>query len=167
MVLPSWGVAREVQGRIARGHCQHQELGGKGLFRPRMHPAPMFASIPCLHTAIQGACVSLGGPGHMLSFSDVREKLLQSRYKTQSVVCAIMWQLESTPPWYALTYWPYVDTTHRQSKQHPTNRGCNMTVTFRQGLYWLGYGWSSAWLNCLILWNLCDITSYPKGRLVE
>ena len=26
------------------------------------------------------------------------------------------------PPWYAPTYWPYVDTTHRQSKQHPTKR---------------------------------------------
>ena len=51
-------------------------------------------------------------------------------------------------------YWPYVDTTHRQSKQYHTNRGRNLTVTFQQGLYWLGYGWSSAWLNCLILWNL-------------
>ena len=73
------------------------------------------------------------------------------------------WQASMVPPWYAPTYLPYVDTTHRKSKQHPTNRGCNLTVTSRWGLYWPGYGWSSAWLNCLILWNL----SYPKGRLVE
>ena len=42
---------------------------------------------------------------------------------------------------------PYVDSTHRQSKQYPTNRGCNLTVSFRQGLYWLGYGWSY-WIAC-------------------
>ena len=68
----------------------------KGLFRPRMHPSPMSASIPCSHTPIQGACVSLGGPGPMDSFSDVCEKLLQTRYITQSVVCAMMKQMAST-----------------------------------------------------------------------
>ena len=41
------------------------------------------------------------------------------------------------PSWYAPTFWPYVVPTHRQSKQHPTNNGYNLTVTFRQGLYWL------------------------------
>ena len=40
------------------------------LFRPRMYPARMFASIPCSHTPIQGACVSLGRPAPMHSFSD-------------------------------------------------------------------------------------------------
>ena len=107
----------------------------------------------------------------MQSFSDVSKKLLQTKYVyiTQSVVCAMMWQLTSidNPPWYAPTYWPYVVTTHQPSIQHYTNRGHNLTVTFRQRLYWLGYGWSSALLNCLILWNMCDIASYPKGRLVE
>ena len=56
----------------------------EGLFRPHMHPAPMFAAIPCSHTLIQGAFVSLEGPGSMHSFSDVCEKLLQTRYTTQS-----------------------------------------------------------------------------------
>ena len=63
-------------------------------------------------------------------------------------------KLISCCPHVCPTYCPYVNTTHRQSIQHPTNRGCNLTVTFRQGLYWLGYGWSSALLNCLILRNL-------------
>ena len=63
------------------------------------------------------SCVSLGGPWPMHSFSEW-EKLLQTRYTTQSVVCAIMWQLA----WYAPTYWPYVDITHWQNKQHRTNR---------------------------------------------
>ena len=50
---------------------------------------------------------------------------------------------------------------HPPAKQKALHhRGCNLTVTFRQELYWLGYGWSSAWLNCLILWNMCDIASY-------
>ena len=44
-----------------------------------------------------------------------------------------------------------------------TNRGHNLTVSFGRHRY----GWSSALLNCLILWNLCVIASYPKGRLVE
>ena len=35
------------------------------------------------------------------------------------------------PSWYAPTYWPYVDTIHRQSKQPHTKRGRNLTVTFR------------------------------------
>ena len=136
---------------------------GKILFIPWMHPAPpMFASIPCSHTPIQGACGSLRGPRPMHSFSGVCEKLLQTRYLTQFVVCAMMRQLASTHgfPWYAPTYWPYVVTTHWQSKQHPTNRGHNLTVTFRQGLYWLGYRWSSALLNCLILWNLGNIARF-------
>ena len=30
---------------------------GKRLFRPCMHPAPCFASIPCSHTPIPGACI--------------------------------------------------------------------------------------------------------------
>ena len=42
-------------------------------------------------------------------------------------------------PLYAPTYGPYVDTTHQQSKQHRTNRRCNLTVTFWQELYKLGY----------------------------
>ena len=78
-----------------------------------------------------------------------------------------MWQLASThgSPMVAPTYWPYVVTTHRQSKQNHTIRGHNLTVTFQKGLSWLIYGRSSALWNCLILWNLCDIASYPKGRL--
>ena len=45
--------------------------------------------------------------------------------------------------------------------------GTTWQLPFQQGLYWLGYGWSSALLNCLILWNLCNIASYLKDRLVE
>ena len=56
----------------------------------------MFASIPCSHTPIQDACVSLGGPGPMHSFNHVCENLLQTRYITQSVVYAMMWQVAST-----------------------------------------------------------------------
>ena len=44
--------------------------------------------------------------------------------------------------WYASTYCPHVVTTCQQSKQHHTNRGRNLTVTFRQELDWLGYGWA-------------------------
>ena len=67
----------------------------KGLFRPCMHPAPVCASSPCSHMPITVACLSLGGPGSMHSFSDVSEKLLQARYTTQYVVCAKMWHLAS------------------------------------------------------------------------
>ena len=50
-----------------------------------------FASIPCSQLT---SCVSLGGPGPMHSFSEWK-KLLQTRYTTQSLVCAMMWQLAS------------------------------------------------------------------------
>ena len=145
-----------------------QNVSGMALSAPRgqtfsrtVLPLPIYTKCPSARSLAQASfcfyplltsCMSLGGPGPMDSFSEW-EKLPQTGYTTQSVDCAMMWQLASIhgSPWYAPTYWPYVDTTHRQSKQHPTNRGCNLTVTFRQGLYWLGYGWSSAWLNFLIL----------------
>ena len=77
-VPPPWGGAREVQGRIACGHCPHRALGRDYLDHACIQP-------PCLHlSSIQGACVSLGGSGPMHSFSDVCEKRLQTRYITQS-----------------------------------------------------------------------------------
>ena len=51
----------------------------------------------CIHVCIYPlltSCVSLGGPGPMHSFSEW-EKLLRTRYTTQSVVCVMIWQLAS------------------------------------------------------------------------
>ena len=71
-----------------------QELRRDDLDHTCIQPPCLHLSLP--HTPIQGACVSLGGPGPMHSFSDVCEKLLQTKNITQSVVCAMMWQLAST-----------------------------------------------------------------------
>ena len=135
---------------------------GKGLFRPCMHPTLMCASIPCSQPPIQGACISLGGPGPMCSFSDVSEKLLQTRYTTQSVVCH-----DVTTGKHPCLYLLAICSPHTGKANSITPRGSNLTVTFRQGLYWLGYGWSSSVLNCIPLWNLYNIASYLKGRLIE
>ena len=51
------------------------------------------AGFVCIYPLLTSR-VSLGGPGPMPSFSEW-EKLLQARYTTQSVVCAMMWQLAS------------------------------------------------------------------------
>ena len=72
-------------------------LAGLGLSVPRgqTHLGTVWPYIyPLLTPVSRGTCVSLGGPGSMHSFSEW-EKLLQTRYTctTQSVVCAIMWQL--------------------------------------------------------------------------
>ena len=95
--------------------------------------------------------------------------LLQTRCITQSVVRAMMWQLASTHGYpmvcpYLLAIWchyPWAKQTasHQQTAQPDSY--------FPAGIIWLGDGWSSALLNCLIPWNLCDIASYPKDRLVE
>ena len=89
----------------------------------------------------------------MHSFSEW-EKLLQIRYTTQSVVCAMVWQLASIHdfPWYAPTYWPFVDATHQQIKQHHTNRGCS---------------YFPAGIILAKIWVEFSIASYPKGRLIE
>ena len=95
------------------------------------------AGFVCIYPLLT-SCVSLGGPGPMHSFSEW-EKLLQTRYKTQSVVCAMMWQLATIhgSPMVCPYLLAICNTTHRQSKQHPTNRVCHLTVTLRQGLHWL------------------------------
>ena len=73
------------------------------------------------------SCVSLGGPGPMHSFSEW-EKLLQTRYTTQSVVCAMMWQLASihgSPrlcPYLLAICWhhpPAKQTASHQQRAHP------------------------------------------------
>ena len=51
------------------------------------------AGFACIYPLLI-SCESLGGPGPMHSLSEW-EKLLQTRYITQSVVCTIMWQLAS------------------------------------------------------------------------
>ena len=105
-----------------------------------MGPGPVSNSMPlnpCLAQApLWSYCVTLGRPRPMHSFSNVREKLLQTKYIIQSVVCAMMWQLASTHG--SPIFWPYQR-----------------------------YGWSSAYLNCLVHSNICDIPIYPNGRLVE
>ena len=65
------------------------------LEKTHLSAGPVSNSIPmslCLAQApLWSYCVS-----HMHSFSNVREKLLQTKYIIQSVVCAMMWQLAST-----------------------------------------------------------------------
>ena len=91
--------------------------------------------LPCLH-------LSLCELRRARAFSEW-EKLLQSRCTNQSVVCA-MWQPASThsSPWYAPTYWPYVDTTHKKQTASHQQRA-QPDIYFLQGLYWLGCGLGS------------------------
>ena len=110
---------------------------------------------PCVHQSlvhtppiIQGAFVSLVGPGPMNSFSDVSEKLLKTRYTTQSVVCVMMWQLVSTQgspmvcPYFLVIGWrhpPTKQTASHQQRAQPVSYFPAGIILAR----------SSAFLNCL------------------
>ena len=67
--------------------------------QPRLGTVWLLPKCPSARSLVQASfciyplltsCVSLGRPGLMNSFSDVCEKLLQTRYITKSTVCAMM-----------------------------------------------------------------------------
>ena len=105
------------------------------------------AHLSLAHTPLRDQCVSLGGPGQ------VRETATDQIYNPICSVChgvttgKYLCVPHGMPLFIGYMLTPRAPT----SKQHHTNRGSNLSFTFCQGLYWLGYGWSSALLNCLIL----------------
>ena len=103
---------------MACGHRPHRELGRDYLDHACIQPLCLHLSLAKTHP-FQGACVSLGGPGPMHSFSDVREKLLQIRYITQSVVAT------DKHPWFPHGMLP----TYLHLLSPPTGKANSITPT--------------------------------------